>query len=33
MKEIMSYSYDETVSIGYKIGRNLFKGAIVALEG
>lgn len=33
MKEIMSYSYDETVSIGYKIGRNLFKGAIVTLQG
>ncbi len=33
MKEIMSYSYDETVSIGYNIGRNLFKGAIVTLEG
>ncbi|ADQ07926.1 protein of unknown function UPF0079 [Caldicellulosiruptor hydrothermalis 108] len=33
MKEIMSYSYDETVSIGYKIGKNLFKGAIVTLEG
>ncbi len=29
----MSYSYDETVSIGYNIGRNLFKGAIVTLEG
>lgn len=29
----MSYSYDETMSIGYNIGRNLFKGAIVTLEG
>ncbi len=33
MKELISYSYDETISIGYKIGENLFKGAIVTLQG
>lgn len=33
MKELISYSYDETISIGYKIGKNLFKGAIVTLQG
>jgi len=33
MKEIISYSYEETVAIGYNIGKNLFKGSIVALEG
>lgn len=33
MKEIMTYSYDETVAIGYNIGKKLFLGAIVTLEG
>ncbi|WAM34028.1 tRNA (adenosine(37)-N6)-threonylcarbamoyltransferase complex ATPase subunit type 1 TsaE [Caldicellulosiruptor morganii] len=33
MKELISYSYEETLSIGYKIGKNLFKGAIVTLHG
>lgn len=33
MKQIISYSYDETVQIGLKIGKSLFKGAIVTLEG
>jgi len=33
MKQIISYSYDETVQIGFKIGKNLFSGAIVTLEG